>query len=167
LLYIFDPSPQLRVHMSKTLTATYFCENFVPPLLLERLADVLPPRGVEPVTELVPRVGVICSHTTTMPCDVLSSFPLSPNQAEVPVCGVLHHTVCLVRKSMPARSYDGGPVGKRPQGGLCSYLPLHLGNTFSSSMTYLTFPVGITAYPSRGLLSPINHTSLCPSSSRT
>ena len=29
--------------MSKTLTATYFYENFVPLLLLERLADVLRP----------------------------------------------------------------------------------------------------------------------------
>jgi hypothetical protein len=37
------PPPKLRVHMSKTLTATYFYENFVPLLLLERLADVLRP----------------------------------------------------------------------------------------------------------------------------
>ena len=43
-LCIFDPSSQLRVHMSKTLTATYFYENFVPLLLLERLADVLLPQ---------------------------------------------------------------------------------------------------------------------------
>ena len=43
LVYIFDPSPQLRVHMSKTLTATYFYENFVPLLLLERLINVLHP----------------------------------------------------------------------------------------------------------------------------
>ena len=45
-MYIFDPLPQLRVHMSKTLTATYFYENFVPLLLLERLADVLRPPGL-------------------------------------------------------------------------------------------------------------------------
>ena len=43
LVYIFDPSPQLRVLMLETLTATYFYENFVPLLLLERLADVLRP----------------------------------------------------------------------------------------------------------------------------
>jgi hypothetical protein len=100
--------------MSKTLTATYFYEKIVPLLLLERLADVLRPRpsissfpAAERVTEAVPRVRVIRSHSTTMPCDVLSSFPPSPNQAEVPVYDVLHHTVCLVRKPVPARSYDG------------------------------------------------------------
>jgi hypothetical protein len=100
LVYIFDPFPQLRVHMSKTLTATYLCENFVPLLLLERLADVLPPRpsfpAVERVIEPVSRVRVIRSHSTTMPCDVSSSFPSSLNQVEVPVCGVLHHT-CVPR----------------------------------------------------------------------
>ena len=68
--------------MSKALTAAYFYENFVPLLLLERLANVLPPRpsipsfpAVERVTEPVPQVGVIRSHSTTMPCDVSSSFP--------------------------------------------------------------------------------------------
>ena len=30
--------------------------------------------------------------------------------------------VCLVRKPVPARSYDGAGE-KKPQGGLCSYLP--------------------------------------------
>src|SRR5271156_5881430 len=63
--------------------------------------------AVERVTEPVSRVGVIRSHSTTVPCDVSSIFPPSPNPAEVPVCGVLHHTVCLVRKPAPACSYDG------------------------------------------------------------
>jgi hypothetical protein len=102
LVYIFNLSPQLRVLMSKTLTATYFYECRF--LLLERLAErtaraSIPSfPAVERVTELVPRVGVIRSHSTTMPCDVSSSFLPSPNQAEVLVCGVLHHTVCPVRK---------------------------------------------------------------------
>ena len=96
--------------MSKTLTATYFYENFVPLLPLERLADVLRPRlsipnfpAVEWVTEPVSRVGVIRSHWTTMLCDVLSSFPPSPNQAEVPVYGVLHHT-CVPRAKTCTRA---------------------------------------------------------------
>ena len=96
--------------MSKTLTTTYFYENFVPLLLLERLADVLRPRpsipsfpAVERVTEPVSRVRVIRSHSTTMPYDVLSSFPLSPNQAEVPVYSVLHHT-CVPRAKTCTRA---------------------------------------------------------------
>jgi hypothetical protein len=104
------PPPQLQVHMSKTLTATYFYENFVPLLLLERLADVLRPRpsipsfpAIERVTEPVPRVRLIRSHSTTMPCDVSSSFPPSPNEAEVPVCGVLHHT-CVPRAKTCTRA---------------------------------------------------------------
>jgi hypothetical protein len=96
LVYIFDPSPRLRVHMSETLTATYFYENPVPLLLLERLSDLLRPRpsipsfpAVKPVTESVPRVDLIRSHSTTMPCDVSSNFLSSSNQAKVLVCGVL------------------------------------------------------------------------------
>jgi hypothetical protein len=119
LVYIFDPSPRLRVHMSETLTATYFYGIPVPLLLLERLADVLRPRpsipsfpAVEPVTESVPRVGVIRSHSTTMPCDVSSNFLPSPNQAEVPVYGVLHHIMCLVRRSVPPGSYEGASKKK-------------------------------------------------------
>jgi hypothetical protein len=110
LVYIFDSSPQLQVHMSKTLTATYFYENFVPLLLLERLAYVLRPRpsipsfpALERVTEPVPRVRLIRSHSTTMPCDVSSSFPPSPNEAEVPVCGVLHHP-CVPRAKTCTRA---------------------------------------------------------------
>jgi hypothetical protein len=52
--------------------------------------------AVEWVTEPVPQVRVIRSHSTTMPCDMSSSFPPSPNQAKVPVCGVLPHT-CVPR----------------------------------------------------------------------
>jgi hypothetical protein len=99
--------PNFQVLMSKTLTATYFYENFVPLLLRKRLADVLPPGSsipsfpaVEQVIEPVPRVRMIRLYSTTVPCDLLSIFPLLLNQAEVPVCGVLHHTVCF--------SYDGG-----------------------------------------------------------
>jgi hypothetical protein len=50
--------------MSKTLTATYIYENFVPLLLLERLADVLRPRpsipsfpAVKRFTELSQELG--------------------------------------------------------------------------------------------------------------
>ena len=126
--------------MSKTLTAAYFYENFVPLLLLERLADVLRPRpsipsfpAIERVTEPVPRVRLIRSHSTTMPCDVSSSFPPSPNEAEVPVCGVLHHTCVPRAKTCTRAQLRRGSVKKKAQDGLCSYLPLHLGNTFSSS----------------------------------
>jgi hypothetical protein len=119
LVYIFDPSPQLRVYMSKTLTATYFYEDFVPLLLPERLTDVLRPRpgipsfsAVKAVTEPVPRVELIRSHSTTMPCGVLSNFLPSPNQAEVLVYGVLHHIVCLARKPKPPSSYDGASEKK-------------------------------------------------------
>ena len=104
-VYIRAPPPNFGFSC-RTLTTTYFYENFVPLLLLERLADVLRPRpsipsfpAVERVAESVLRVRVIRSHSTTMQCDVLSSFPPSPNQAEVPVCGVPHHTVYLVRKT--------------------------------------------------------------------
>jgi len=52
-----------------------------------------------------------------------------------------------------------GPVKKKPQGGLCSYLPLYLyllvvdlASTMMSMM-YLAFLVDITAHPPRGLLS--------------
>jgi hypothetical protein len=99
--------------MSKTLTATYFYDDFVPLLLPERLTDVLRPRpgipsfpAVKAVTEPVPRVELIRSHSTTMPCGVSSNFLPLLNQAEVPVYGVLHHAVCLVRKPEPLGSYE-------------------------------------------------------------
>jgi hypothetical protein len=57
-----------------------------------------------------------------MPCDVSSSFPPSPNQAEIPVVAFFITLVGLVRKLVPTRSYDGASE-KKPQGGLCSYLP--------------------------------------------
>jgi hypothetical protein len=100
--------------MSKTLITTYFYENFLPLLLLERLADVLRPRPsipsflvVESVIESVLRVRVIRSYSTTIPCDVLSNFLPSPNQAKVPVRSVLYHIVCLVQKHIAPRSNNG------------------------------------------------------------
>jgi len=118
LVYIFDPSPNFGVLMSKILTATYFYENFVPLCCLNAWQTCCAPRpsipsfpAVERVTEPVPRVRVIRSHSTTMPCDVSSSFPLSPH---VPGLPSRHHC----------------PPSSRPA-------------------------------------EPINHTSLCPPSSRT
>jgi hypothetical protein len=115
------PLPTTSGSHIEDLNCNLFYENPVLLLPLERLADVLRPRpsipsfpAVETVTESVPRVGVIRSHLTTMPCDVSSNFLPSLHQAEVPVCGVLHHIVCLVRRSVPRRSYDG-PVKKKPQ----------------------------------------------------
>ena len=85
-MYIFDPSPQLRVYMSKALTATYLYEDLIPLLLPERLTDVLRPRlsilsfpAVKAVTELVPRVKLIRLHSTTISYNVLSNFLLLQN----------------------------------------------------------------------------------------
>jgi hypothetical protein len=108
-VYIRPPSPPTSSSHVEGLNCDpllrEFCAAFA---YLNAWQACCPPPGgaflaVERVTEPVLRVRVIRSHSTTMPCDVSSSFPPSPNQAEVPVCGVLLHT-CVPRAKPCARA---------------------------------------------------------------
>src|SRR5271156_2014138 len=119
LVYIFDPFPPTSSSHVEGLNCDLLLREFCAAFAYLNAWQACCPPGVaflavERVTEPVLRVRVIRSHSTTMPCDVSSSFPRSPNQAEVPVCGVLHHTCMPRAKTLCLHAVTTGPVKKAP-----------------------------------------------------
>jgi hypothetical protein len=188
-LYVTADAVRLCIYSASPLTSGSHVEDLNCDLLLTRILcrfcylnawqTCCAPRpsipsfpAVERVTEPVSRVGVIRSHSETMPCDVLSSFPPSPNQAEYRFMAFFITLVCLVRKHIPARSYHGVSEKKasgRPFALICPY----------TSVTPSRRRLGVDedvddvpslhgrhhCPPSSRPTEPINHTSLCPPSS--